>query len=197
MAHAKRYRDLLEKIHRAHGLHRRAYAEARSEYGTNAKAHAATRKELDEFRQAVQSLNAIVEPVEKTFFSGDATAVNDIIGFIEVDVTAFSSGHRKERYYRKLKKFKLTRDQIERLKTVALNRCSSNEHRREDAELRRLMIPLADWAFVERIIALLDSPNPHVRRRKALMLTVILRNRKDLREKAKLLAAPEGWLLPQ
>jgi hypothetical protein len=185
MAHEKRYRELLEKIHRAHDLHRRAYADARSKHGTNAKAHAATRKELDDFRQSLQSLYAIIEPVEKAFFSGDPTAIDDIISFIEVDVKAFSSGYRKERYYRKLKKFKLTRNQVERLKIVALNRCSSNEHRREDGDLRRLMIPFADWAFIERVADLPDSQNQHVRRRKVLMLTVILRNRRDLRDRAR------------
>jgi hypothetical protein len=44
---------------------------------------------------------------------------------------------------------------------------------------------LADWDFVEQPLAIPDSPNRYVRRRKILMLSVILHGRKDLREKAK------------
>ena len=107
-------------------------------------------------------------------------AVNEIISFLEADFAAFRSGYSKERYYRKLKSLKLSANQIGRLQEIALKRCASAEHRREDSELRRLMIRLADSEFVERIRGLHDSPNPHVQRKETLMLEVILRGRKDL-----------------
>ena len=84
-----------------------------------------------------------------------------------------------------IKPIDLTTRQIDRLKQVALMRCKSTEQHREDNELRRLMIRLADWDFVEQLLAIPDSPNRYVRRRKILMLSVILHSRKDLREKVK------------
>jgi hypothetical protein len=45
------------------------------------------------------------------------------------------------------------------------------------------MIRLADREFLERLLALPDGDNARVQHKKSLMQKVILRGRKDLREK--------------
>jgi hypothetical protein len=185
MANETRYRQLLENLRTAYKAHREAYKAAQSRDGTNRKAHEATEQQLQAVRQAARSFYQVLEPAERLFLAGEKAGIDEIISFIEADVTAPNSGYRKARYYRKLKTLDLTTRQIDRLKQVALMRCKSTAQHREDNELRRLMIRLADWDFVEQLLAIPDSPNRYVRRRKILMLSVILHGRKDLREKAK------------
>jgi hypothetical protein len=192
MANETRYRELLKNLRDSDKAHREAYRAAQSKYGTNRKAHDATEQELEASRKAAQALCRVLEPAEKLFLAGERAGIDEIISFIEADVRAINSGYRKAKYYRRLKQLELTARQIERLKQVALMRCRSTEQHREDNELRRLMIRLADWSLIEQLLAMPDSLDRYVRRRRALMLSVILRGRKDLREKARFLAAPEG-----
>ena len=108
-------------------------------------------------------------------------AIDEVLNFLEVDAPAFRTGYSKEWYYRKLKKLELNPTQIERLKTIALNRCASPEYRREDSELRRLMIRLADAKFLQQVLELPGSTNRQVARKRLLMVEVIFVGRKDLR----------------
>ncbi len=186
MSNRERYWQLLEGIRDAHSEHARAYQTARSKFGTNRKAHEATEAELQELKRRVEFFyRMILHPLQEPFLAGHSPAIDEIVTFLEVDVAAFRSGYSKEWYYRKLKALKLNATQVERLQEIALKRCASLEYRREDSELRRLMIRLADSEFVQRVRALPDSPNVRVQRKKTPMLEVILRGRKDLREQQK------------
>jgi hypothetical protein len=177
------YRELLENIRKAHKAHAAAYKKARSESGTNQKAHAATKKELETLHGHLQIFyEEALAPLAKPFLAGEPTAIDEILTFLEVDVPAFRSGYSKEWYYRKLKSMKLSEKQVHRLHDVAINRCTSLEYRREDSELRRLMIKLADRNFVERLKKLPASSNAYANRRRSFMLEVVLEGRKDLRE---------------
>ena len=183
MPEQRRYRELLERIREAHRKHTEAYKAARSKFGTNRKAHEATTKELEAFWAELKYFyQGVLQPLRKPFLANQVTAVNEVLDFLAVDVPAFRSGYTKEWYYRKLKAMQLSAAQIERIKLIALSRCASPEHRREDSELRRVMIRLADEEFLERLRQLPPSPNPRVGRKKALMLEVILHGRKDLRD---------------
>ena len=79
----------------------------------------------------------------------------------------------------------LGRQQIARLQEVAIARCASAEQRREDGELRRLMIQLADDEFLRRVADIPDDAGTRIRRKKSLMIEVVLKGRKDLRLKTK------------
>jgi hypothetical protein len=181
MPSTKRYRELLENARKAAEFHREAYNAARSDRG-NSYGHQVTTKELAERVGTLRLLYETLAPAEKRFLAGDLTAVDEIISFLEADVAVSRSGYLKERFYRKLKAWKLDRDQVARLQEIAIRRCQSAEQRREDAELRRLMIRLADREFLERLLALPDGDNARVQHKKSLMQKVILRGRKDLRE---------------
>ncbi len=184
MADSKRYREILEKIREAHQAHSRAWNSIRSKTGNNTIAYQETKKELDElYRQLTFLYSSLLDPVLKPFLAGETSAVDEVIAFLAVDVPAFRCGYQKEWFYRKLKKIALSRSQIESLHDIALKRCASTEQRREDSELRRLMIRLADAEFMQRLLALPESPNTYVQRRKTLMLEVILKGRKDLLER--------------
>jgi hypothetical protein len=183
MSNRERYRQLLEGIRDAHSEHARAWQTAKSKLGNNRKAYEATEAELQELHRRLEFFyRTIVHPLLEPFLGGHSPAIDEVITFLEVDVAAFRTGYSKEWYYRKLKALKLNATQVERLQEIALRRCASPEYRREDSELRRLMIRLADSEFVQRVRALPDSPNPHVQRKKTLMLEVVLRARKDLQQ---------------
>jgi hypothetical protein len=173
----------LEDIKDAHATHALAYQKARSKFGTNQKAHGATKKELETLNSKLNFFyETVLGPLADRFLAGDSGAINEVLNFLEVDVPAFRTGYSKEWYYRKLKALKLEPDQIERLREIAVKRCASPEYRREDGELRRLMIRLADIDFLREVAELPESPNAYARRKKSLMLEVVLRGRKDLRK---------------
>jgi hypothetical protein len=190
----ERIRELLEDLKAAHAAHALAYQKTRSRLGTDRKGQKArhTRKELlDSFYEKLRFFNeTVLAPLTAAFLAGDRAAINEVLNFLEVDVAAFRTGYSKEWYYGKLKGLKLEPSQVERLKEIAVRRCLSPEYRREDSELRRLMIRLADMNFVRRAAELPDSPNPYVRRKKWLMLEVVLRGRKDLRKEVEASIAP-------
>jgi hypothetical protein len=181
----QRYRELLENIREAHTAHAAAYKKARSRLGTNSKAHEATKKELDAFHSHLKLFyENVLGPMAEPFLAGKSTAIDEVLNFLEVDLPAFRTGYSKEWYYRKLKKLELNPSQIERLRIIAQNRCASPEYRREDSELRRLMIRLADAKFLQRVAELADGKNPHITRKKKLMIEVILLGRNDLRRES-------------
>src|SRR5215813_6177511 len=185
MPTAERYRELLRNAQRASDIHSSAYDAARLKFGTNKKGHEATTEEFAARFRDVGLFYEALAPAEKRFLAGDVTACDDIINFLEVDIPISGSGYKKEKFYRKFKAIKLDRDQIARLQEIAIQRCASTEQRREDAELRRLMIKLADSGFLHRIADIPDDAGARVRRKKALMLEVVLKGRKDLRPRAK------------
>ncbi len=182
MPNPQRYRELLENLRKAHAAHKDAYSKARSKLGTNQKAHEATRNELANLHAQLKFFyGTVLGPLADSFLAGKTHAIDEVLNFLEVDVPAFRTGYSKEWYYRKLKRLDLNPAQIERLRTIALHRCASPEYRREDSELRRLMIRLADMGFLQRVLDLPDRNDPHIARKKKLMIGVILLGRKDLK----------------
>jgi hypothetical protein len=177
------YRELLENVRQAHTAHAKAWNAARAKFGTAGKAYEATENELEVLHKHLNAFyEKIVVPLEKPFLAGEPAAINEVLTLLEVGVAAFRSGYTKEWYYRKLKSVPLSEKQINRLREIAINRCISAEHRREDGELRRLMIKLADAKFLRRVAELPFSADPHVQRKRMLMTEVVLRGRVDLQK---------------
>src|SRR5262249_7002200 len=144
MPEQRRYRELLQRIKDAHQAFTAAHRRARLKFGNRQRTHAAIEKEREAFHAELKFFNeSVIQPLTKAFVAGESTAVDEVIELLEVDVAAFRVGYTKEWYYRKLKALQLGPKQIERLRKIALQRCVSQEHRREDSELRRLMIRLA------------------------------------------------------
>ncbi|HEY2821477.1 MAG TPA: hypothetical protein VGJ06_10600 [Candidatus Acidoferrum sp.] len=185
MPTVERYRELLRNAQQASATHLSAYEAARSKYGSNKKGHEATTHELAEHFRSLGLLYEALAPAEKRFLAGDVNACDDIINFLEADIPVSRSGYKKEKFYRKLKSVKLDRGQVTRLQGIAIARCASTEQRREDSELRRLMIRLADTEFLRRIADVPDEAGARVRHKKSLMIEVVLEGRKDLRTKLK------------
>ena len=185
MPTVERYRELLKRAQRASETHLSAYNAARSKFGTNKKGHEATTRELAERFRDLGLLYEALAPAEKRFLARDITACDDIINFLEVDIPVSGSGYKKEKFYRRLKSMVLGRQQIARLQEIAIARCASAEQRREDGELRRLMIQLADDEFLRRVANIPDDAGARVRHKKSLMIEVVLKGRKDLRPKTK------------
>jgi len=102
---------------------------------------------------------------------------------LEVDIPAFRSGYSKEWYYRKMKRLALSEKQTRRPREIALDRCASHEYRREDSGLRRLMIQLADFQFLERVAAIPAKNGSPVDGHKNRMREVILQGREDLHDR--------------
>ena len=181
MPTAERYRQLLRDAQKADEIHSSAYNAARSKFGTVKKGHEATTLELAARFRDLGLFYEALAPAEKRFLAGDATACDDIINFLEVDIPVSGSGYKREKFYRKFKSMKLNREQVVRLQDIAVARCASTEQRREDAELRRLMIKFANSEFLRRIANVPDDAGARVRRKKSLMVEVVLKGRKDLR----------------
>lgn len=93
-----------------------------------------------------------------------------------------SNGYAKERYYRKLKHVELTPEQIGKIKAIAIARCASNEYRREDLELRCLMIKLADFEFLEKLTEIPARKGSRVEGHKKRMIAAVLQRRKTCEE---------------
>jgi hypothetical protein len=178
------YRRLMEQIREAHRRHAEVWNATYSQTKEAGSAYDAARQEekiLHGFLTTFfcEHLGPLMEP----FQAGEPKAIDAVIDFLEVDIPAFRCGYAKEGFYRKLKRISLQPRQVERLRKLAIERCASPDYRREDAELRRLMIHLADGPFVVRIAELGRSENMRVRHKCTLMIRVILAGRKDLRPK--------------
>ena len=188
MASREHYCELLENIREADRVRKKAFDKMGSWQSKDQKAVAKARKELDEFYRQMETLYAEhLQPLEKRFAAGTLLAVDEIIEFLAADVPAFKSGYTKEKYYRKLKQMKLSADQIERIREIATQRCASDEYRREDSELRRVMIGLADMDFLNHVAAIPSRAKSRVEGHKKRMLQTILAGRKDLRDQLELM----------
>jgi hypothetical protein len=120
--------------------------------------------------------------VVNTIRPGNEFLVDEVLEFLAVDVLAFGCGYAKEKCYRRLKHVELSPSQIGRIKDIALKRCASNEYRREDSELRRLVVKIADLEFLENIAGISAGDSSRVAEHKKRMIESILAGRKDLRE---------------
>jgi hypothetical protein len=71
------------------------------------------------------------------------------------------------------------------VREIALARWASNEYRREDGELRRLMVRLADAKFREQVQAIPARSGSRIFVHKDRTLDVIIAHRKDLGDQLK------------
>jgi hypothetical protein len=145
------------------------------------KGVAKAKKSLQVFRYELQVLQErYIGPLEKRFFSGDPGAIDEAIVALSIDVPSYRAGYRKEDYYRRLKKAALSEEQISKLKAIVLQRCASREYRREDLELGRLLVKLADMEFLNAVEAVAARKGSMVEKHKQRMLEAVLHGRKDL-----------------
>ena len=186
MTSQESYRELLESIREAHARHRKVWEDTKRETGDSGKAYKAAKAEQLELYRHLQTLyETRLTPLQEPFLAGRPEAIDEIISFLEIDVPAFRVGYDKEWYYGKLKKLTLNPEQAERLRLIALARCSSNEYRREDSEIRKLMVRLADPKFIHSVTAIRSQKGSRVDWHKSKMLRVVLQGRQDLRDQLK------------
>lgn len=177
------YRKLLENVYRAHLDFKKEFNNAKGGRSKNAKGRRKAEAELEEFRKHLGILNDCLEALRKRVQSGSPQAIDDLVEYLAVDTPAFGSGYAKERFFRLLKRVALTEDQISELQDIAVARCASTEYRRDDSELRRVMIRLADLDFLNRVAAIPALAGSRIEGHKRRMLQVVLAGRKDLRRK--------------
>lgn len=182
MPSPERYRELLENVRRAHLDFKNAYRFANGSRGKNSKGRGKAEAELEELYKHLRILGGLLEDIRKRVADGSSQAVDDLIEYLAVDIPAFRSGYAKERFYRQLKKIPLTQAQIDRLRDIAIARCASNEYLRDDSELRRVMIRLADLDFLNRVAVIPAPSGSRIEVHKRRMFQIILTGRKDLRE---------------
>ena len=196
MATATEYRDMLLRAAEAH----REFKETVKASRTFGKRHrieaekAAKRLKgtRETFFKSVGAYSLHLKTVSEQLRAGSVSAVDQALDFLATDVKAPNSGYLKEKLCRQLKKANFSKSQVQRLYQIALARCVSNEYRREDSELRRLMIRRADLEFLKRVAEIPARKESRAEGHRNKMLQVILTNRSELRLQVKaLIAKPE------
>jgi hypothetical protein len=182
MRSLKSYRELMQNVRDAHVLSKKAFREIGSWKSKDEKAVAKARKLLEAFKEHFKALDHRLTPLIETIRPGNEHVIDEVLEFLAVDVLAFRAGYDKEKCYRRLKHVELSPIQIEQIKNIALLRCASDEYRREDLELRRLVTKLADSAFLQKIAAIPAHNGSRVAVHKERMIEAVLAGRKDLRD---------------
>jgi hypothetical protein len=198
MSQHREYRQLMEEIRTAHETFRKSWREARTAamkiispdgrtpsweqvWQANGIAYKQARPLEDRRNQLLRVLfEEHIGPLHDDFLNGDPAAINTIIDFLEVDVPAFRCGYAKEDFLRKLKALPLTNEHQSRLRSYCLHLCGTPAYRREIAQVGRLMVRVADRAFVDQLQQLTINPSDRIGKKSARMLTVIQNGRKDL-----------------
>jgi len=163
-------------------LRRKAFREMGSWRSKDEKAVASARELLEAFKARARALDVRLTPLTNAIRAGNEFLVDEVLEFLAVDISAFGCGYAKEKCYRRLKHVELSPNQVRLIKDIALKRCASDEYRREDAELRRLITKLADLEFLEKVAAIPARDESRVFEHKKRMFQSILAGRKDLRE---------------
>lgn len=182
MRSVKSYRELMQSVHDAHVSSKRAFREIGSWKSNDKKGVAKAKKLLEEFKEQYRALDVRLAPLVNTIRPGNEFLVDEVLEFLAVDILAFGCGYAKETCYRRLKHVQLSTSQIERIKDIALERCTSNEYRREDSELRRLATRIADLEFLQKIEGIPAENGSRVAGHKERMIEAILAGRKDLKD---------------
>lgn len=192
------YRDLMERIKRCDQFWGIAWREAQSAalkemwphksqfsweevMKANGVAYEAVRSRVNSRNELLRELfDGHLAPLDAALNAGDADAVHAVIDFLETDVLAFRCGYAKEDYMRRLKHIALNDHHRDRLRRYALSLCRNPQHRREIRQASRLVIHLADQAFINELRVLSQSDIEHVRLKSARMLNVVLNGNKRL-----------------
>ena len=195
----REFRRLMEQIRHAHEAFKTSWVEVRTAalkirsltpktasweriWEANGIAYAAAQPLADRRDRLLKELfEEHLVPLHERLLNGDPDAVNAVIDFLEVDVSAFRCGFAKQDYLRRLKSVPLSAEHLERLSQYGLRLCGIPTHRREIGQAGRLMIRVANRDFVDHLEALTTSENRRVREKSAKMLTVVRNGREDLR----------------
>jgi hypothetical protein len=102
----------------------------------------------------------------------DPHAIEMAIQFLEADPWFFRSGYIKEEFTRRLKRAKLTGDQIARLNTVILSMVE-REGRREFRSFCRLARAIHTPELIAELHDLIESPDEDISRRAEFMMEII------------------------
>lgn len=121
-----------------------------------------------------------IEPLERKFNDDPSSAIDELFEFLSIDIPAFRSGYAKEVFLQRLKKVCLSAGEREKLKSIALKYCETENVRREFRRWCRLMIKNADPQFIEELEKNLKSDNNFARFKSRWMLKLILNHRADL-----------------
>jgi hypothetical protein len=148
------YRELMESLREAKTAFDESFREMGSWKSEDEKALAKSRKLLSCFKESLRALDARLTSLMELIGSGEEGVIDEVLEFLAVDVLAFGTGYAKEKCYRRLKHVELSPAQDQKIRAIALQRCASNEYRREDSELRRLVTKLADLDFLEKVAAI-------------------------------------------
>ena len=185
MRSQKPYRELMQNLRDADMLRRKAFREMGSWRSKDDKAVGRARDLLEAFKLHARALDVRLTPLTNAIRAGNEFLVDEVLEFLAVDILAFGCGYAKEKCYRRLKHVELSPSQIGLIKDIALKRCASDEYRREDAELRRLVAKIADLEFLEKISAIPADKGSKVADHKERMMKAVLDGRKDLRDELK------------
>ena len=151
-----------------HMLHQRIH-ETFKNRGTN---KGAWQKACKEFHSYQSQLNQLIDSVYETSSIQDPELIEFIISFLEVDPNFFRSGYIKEEMLRKIKRAKLTENQLIRLRTVLY---SAVDHRgsREYKGYCRLASQIANPELIEWLENNSKGSNGAMKSRAKLMLNYI------------------------
>ncbi|HXJ14796.1 MAG TPA: hypothetical protein VNH19_21185 [Candidatus Limnocylindrales bacterium] len=175
----------MQNLRDADLLRRKALREMGSWRSKDEKAVARARELLEAFKLHARALDVRLTPLANAIRAGNEFLVDEVLEFLAVDILAFGCGYAKEKCYRRLKHVELSPSQVGLIKDIALKRCASDEYRREDAELRRLVTKIADLEFLEKISAIPADQGSRVADHKERMMKAVLDGRKDLRDEPK------------
>lgn len=119
-------------------------------------------------------------PLEARFQTDPASAVNEIIDFLAVDIPAFRCGSYKEFFLKKLKTTRLTPSQEQRIIKIFLKLCESRNVPREFRYWCELILSFADLDIVDDLMLLSKSTNNYTKTKSKLMMEMIFKDRKEV-----------------
>lgn len=151
-------------------------------FEANRMAYAYTTLESLRLDSLLADLFDTILRLEKSLLrTGEEATFRRLADFLRMDIPAFRCGYGKEWALRILKRAHLSLEQRQELKAIVLLHVRSPHFRREFSGMARLMIPLADPAFLADLAPLLQDPSPRIRRKARLIWDRIFHSRGDLR----------------
>ena len=177
----ERLRSLMQDLYDAHRAFRQEWDKWWGE-GTQTMEPESVKNARDRFWEALNRLfDERLYSLWENFSANKAKAADAVIDFLEIDIPAHRCGYVKEKFLRKLKSVELTEAQQTRLKGAAIELVSAGNFRREFGDWTKLMIVLADDAFIVRLREAGRSLDTVRARYADRMLGSVLDNRPDLR----------------
>lgn len=186
------YRDLMQEAYLAHRNFKDEWNNWRSgklKKAKKTKGNVEPESVANARNNFFQKLNVLYDskiyPLEKKFRDNPKSAIDELIEFLSIDITAHRCGYAKEVFLQWLKNIELTSKEIEQFQQVAIKVCETDNVRREFRRWCRLMIKLADEEFVLKLKHLLESEDRYSQMKSKWMIDLIQKHRADLRELAR------------